>query len=141
MTLGPLSTTSRGQHASRAKLLDRAEIEVFEDRPRLAIYERPPVADHQLQPEAEHAIGQARWCFIEQHEIHRSPSGSFQPSSEIAKLENRKFDFGAEPKGKVDVAPAMHTTHTRPEKERVGDPGIGFQYPAQRFTHSGILSG
>src|SRR5262249_40142586 len=78
-----LSTTSGGaQHAGRAELLDRLEVEVVEDRARLPLDQRVTVALDDDAAVSEDPVRERRWRLVEQHQTDWVTHRGFQARCE-----------------------------------------------------------
>ncbi len=86
-----LSTTRGRQYAGSAELLDRPEIQILQNRPRLPTHESAPVAHHDLDAVAKDPIGDCWRRLVENHEIDgRSGSASSRETSwPMSCVENR----------------------------------------------------
>src|SRR5437773_3119140 len=81
-----LSTIARSQHAARAELLDRPEVEVLENGSGAAGRERRRVAREDRAPIAERTVRQAGRRLVEKHEIDAPAGGCFEPGRQRSQL-------------------------------------------------------
>src|SRR6266508_2603 len=138
-----LSTTggSGAQDPFGTPLLDGLEVEVVEQRPRLAGDQGTVVPLDEQLPVAEDAVRERRGRLVEEHQVNGASDGGFQSRGKAAERAHVPRGAGAERDGNVGVAPCVRCApDAGAEEQRVGDVRFSFEDAAKRSQHAARLA-
>src|SRR5438128_4269635 len=125
-----LSTTCRGgpQDPRGTPLLDRLEVEVVEQSPRLTGDQRAVVALDEQPPVAEDAVGEGRGRLVQQHEVDGAPGGGLQACGQVVQRAHVTRHVGGQLDRNVSVTVRMRTpTGAGAEEHGIADTALGFE--------------
>src|SRR5439155_12204231 len=132
-----LSTTGRGgaQDPRGTPLLDRLEVEVVEQDPRLAGDQRAVVALDEQPSVAEDAVGEGRGRLVQRHEVDGAPGGGLQACGQVAQRAHVTRHVGGQLDGDVGVTVRMCTpTGAGAEEHGISDTALGFEDATKRVS-------